>query len=207
VALTCSRCGAHGRAGLVEGRLTCPHCGSPRTAAGVPLLVVTGAAATGKSTVCAGLAGTIPGLVALDADVMAAGAAAVTAGREDYRAFWAYLLAVSVELAENGQATAWCGIGLPEQLLDQPLLPAFTGVHLLALTCQEDTHRRRLTARRGGGTAAARPERHAAINHALTTAASTPGMTVTHLDTTALTSHETVTAAARWAHTALDQRI
>ncbi|WP_306744348.1 hypothetical protein [Saccharothrix yanglingensis] len=51
-----------------------------------PTPVVTGAAAAGKSTVRRTLARD-PGSLALDGDVMAAGAAAVSGGRADYPAF------------------------------------------------------------------------------------------------------------------------
>jgi hypothetical protein len=105
-----------------------------------PLLVVTGAAAAGKSTVCASLAGR-PGMLSLDGDVLAGGAAAVSDGRRDYPAFWRYLLEVAREIAANGLCTAYCGVCLPEQVLANAETGYFAGVHFLALVSGETTVR------------------------------------------------------------------
>src|SRR5439155_9345190 len=75
VPFTCEVCG--GRSVFpdlipaVGDVLRCPHCADERPFVRPPLLVVTGTAGVGKSTVCARLAGTIPGAVLLDADVFA----------------------------------------------------------------------------------------------------------------------------------------
>jgi len=51
------------------------------------LLVVTGAAGSGKSTLCTRLAGTIPGVVLLDADIFAVDLVSVVPPNQDYQAF------------------------------------------------------------------------------------------------------------------------
>jgi broad-specificity NMP kinase len=48
-------------------------------------LVVTGTAGIGKSTLCARLAGTIPGVVVLDADILANDLISVVPPNQDYR--------------------------------------------------------------------------------------------------------------------------
>ena len=75
VPFTCDACGAGRHLPLQippDGMaLRCPQCGDERRFVRPPLLIVTGTAGAGKSTICARLAGTIPGAVLLDADVFA----------------------------------------------------------------------------------------------------------------------------------------
>ena len=68
---------------------------------GRSVLVVTGAAATGTSTVGARLR-TDRGLPVIDGDVLGSGAAAVADGNRDYVAFWRYVLAIRCEVRSNG---------------------------------------------------------------------------------------------------------
>ena len=102
----------------------------------MPVLVVTGAAGTGKSTVCTGLAG-LDGLLALDGDVLAHGAASVADGRSDYEAFWSYLLQISREVHCNGLVPAFACVCLPDQVLGSAEMSRVSAVHFLALGCQE----------------------------------------------------------------------
>lgn len=71
VPFTCEACGGPTELmPAVGGVLRCPHCVEERQFVRPPLLVVTGPAGVGKSTVCARLAGTIPGAALLDADIL-----------------------------------------------------------------------------------------------------------------------------------------
>lgn len=60
---------------------------------------MSGAAAAGKSSVCAMIAAEADGVLALDVDVLAGGAAAVT-GQSDHEAFWAYLSKITRDSPE-----------------------------------------------------------------------------------------------------------
>ena len=93
------------------------------------VLVVTGAAGAGKSTVGTALAAE-PGLLVLDGDVLASGASAVAGGARDYAGFWRYLLAIAAEVHRNGLVPVFACICLPDQVIGAgPEGP----VHFLAL--------------------------------------------------------------------------
>ena len=64
------------------------------------LLVITGAAATGKSTIGDHLRAR-PDLLVLDGDVLGRGAAATASGRRDYVAFWRFVLSIAREVRGN----------------------------------------------------------------------------------------------------------
>jgi predicted ATPase len=81
--------------------LLCPHCGDERPFVRPPLLVVTGTAGIGKSVLCARLAGTIRGVLVLDADILAADLISVASPNPDYPAFWRSMLRLAHQLAQN----------------------------------------------------------------------------------------------------------
>jgi broad-specificity NMP kinase len=118
-------------------------------------LVVTCAAGVGKSTLCARLAGTIPGAVLLDADIFAADLISVVPPNQDYPAFWRSMMRLAHELAQNNVVVVYFSTMLPEQVLaNSDLLSYFDSVHFLCLTCTPDVLRARLAGREGGGATA-----------------------------------------------------
>lgn len=135
--------------------LRCPRCADERPFIRQPLLVVTGAAGVGKSTVCARLTGTIPGAVLLDADVFAEDLVSVVPPNQDYPAFWQSMMRLAHELAQNNVAVVYFSTMLPEQLLaNTDALNYFDSVHFLCMTCPPDAMRARLAGREGGGASA-----------------------------------------------------
>jgi predicted kinase len=158
VPFTCEVCGRRSWPDLIPavgGVLRCPQCADERPFVRPPLLVVTGAAGVGKSTLCARLAGTIPGAVLLDADVFAEDLISVVAPNQDYRAFWWSMMRLAHELAQNNVAVVYFSTMLPEQLLaNTDALNYFDSVHFLCLSCPPDVLRARLAGREGGGATA-----------------------------------------------------
>jgi predicted kinase len=127
------------------------------------LLVVTGAAGVGKSTVCARLAGTITGAVLLDADVFAKDLISVVSPNHDYPAFWRSMMRLAHELAQNQVVVVYFSTMLPEQVVaNSDMLRYFESAHFLCLTCPPDVLRLRLAGRVGSGAASAE-ELHARI--------------------------------------------
>jgi hypothetical protein len=113
-------------------------------------LFVTGTAGIGKSTLCARLAGTIPGAVVLDADVFAEDLISVVPPNRDYPAFWRSMMRLAHELAQNDVVVAYFSTMLPEQVLaNGDVLGFFESVHFLCLTCTSDVLRARLGYRDG----------------------------------------------------------
>lgn len=159
--------------------LACDHCGATRPFVRRPLMVVAGAAGTGKSTLCQRLAGTVAGTVVIDADILSEDVVSVVSPHHDYPAFWRTLMRLAHEIAQNGVAVAYFGITFPDQILaNSDLLAYFNGVHILALVCDEADLRQRIQARSGGHAAAARIDLHLALNRRLRSAAAAPA----HLD-------------------------
>jgi hypothetical protein len=154
---TCEACGhrsdsipAH------DNVLRCPQCGSERPFVRKPLLIVTGAAGTGKSTICARLAGTIPHAVLLDLDVFVDEIASAASPDPDYGAFWRLMMRMAHELSENDLVVVYFSVMLPEQvLLNSDALRYFDGVEFLCLTCSPELLLTRLNTRGGWGAATA----------------------------------------------------
>jgi hypothetical protein len=135
-------------------------------------LVVTGTAGIGKSVLCARLAGTIPGVLCLDVDVLAADLVSVVSPNPDYPAFWRSMMRLAHELAQNQVVVVYFATMLPEQLLaSSDLLGYFGPVSFLYLTCPAETLRSRL-ARREPGAFAARLDMWVEFDDALRASAS-----------------------------------
>src|SRR5437763_811904 len=105
VPFTCEACGRRSPfpdlIPAVGDVLRCPHCADERPFVRPPLLVVTGTAGIGKSTLCARLAGTIPGALLLDADILAEDLISVVSPKQDYPAFWRSMMRLAHEVAQN----------------------------------------------------------------------------------------------------------
>ncbi len=153
--------------------LRCPHCAGERPFVRPPLLVVAGTAGIGKSTLCARLAGTIPGAVLLDADVYAEDLVSVIPPNEGYPAFWRSMMRLAHELAQNNVVVVYFSVMLPEQVLaNSNDLSYFDSVHFLCLTCSPDVLRARIAGRDGSGVPAGRIQVWIDFNSALVAAAS-----------------------------------
>jgi len=136
------------------------------------LLVVTGTAGIGKSTLCARLAGTIPGAVLLDADILATDLISVVPPNSDYPAFWRSMMRLAHELAQNNAVVVYFSTMLPEQLLsNSDVLSYFDSVHFLCLSCAPDVLRARLARREGRGADTVRSEVWFDFNRVLVAAA------------------------------------
>ena len=128
--------------------LRCPHCGADRPFLRPPLLIVTGTAGIGKSTLCARLAGTIPGAVILDADILADDLVSVASPNHDYPAFWRSMMRLAHELAQNNLVVVYFSVMMPDQALaNSDVVGYFDSVDFLCLTCPPDALQARLNAR------------------------------------------------------------
>lgn len=157
------------------------------------VLVVTDAAATGKTTVGNHLRGR-PGLMVLDGDVLGRGAAATAGGRPDYVAFWRYVLAIGREVRANGLVPVVPCVCLPEQVLAAATDEA---VHFLALLSGPETVRERIAARGDDGPS---PEKHVDIDRRLREVGALPGPhTWTTHDVRAGDVRRTLEVGAAWA--------
>lgn len=107
---TCEACGAARGLDQIPAHATmlrCPQCGYERRFFRPPLLIVTGTSGAGKSSICARLAGRIPGAVLLDADIFASDIISVVAPNADYPAFWREMARLAHEIAQNNLAVVF----------------------------------------------------------------------------------------------------
>jgi len=127
----------------------------------------------GKSTLCARLAGTIPGAVLLDADIHAEDLISVVSPNHDYPAFWRSMMRLAHEISQNNLVVVYFSVMLPEQILvNGDVLGYFDSVHFLCLSCSADVLRARLAGRVETGPIAEGTEFWVDFNVALLEAAS-----------------------------------
>ena len=142
---TCDDCGAGRDLSQIPAHglvLRCPQCGNERRFVRPPLLIVTGTPGAGKSTICARLAGRIPGVVLLDADVFASDMISVVPPNEDYLAFWRSMTRVAHEISQNNLVVVFFSGMLPQQLLaNNDVLDYFESVSFLCLRCDTEVLR------------------------------------------------------------------
>lgn len=205
---TCEACGGQSWPDMIPAVgdvLRCPRCADERPFVRPPLLVVAGTAGIGKSTLCARLAGTIPGAVLLDADVHAEDLISVVSESPDYAAFWRSMMRLAHELAQNNVVVVYFSTMLPEQVLaNGDILGYFDSVHFLCLTCPSDVLRARLDRRVGSGADPGRVAMWVDFDRALVAAASEI-QTATVVDA-ARTADEVEQDVRRWINTHLHRR-
>jgi dephospho-CoA kinase/DNA-directed RNA polymerase subunit RPC12/RpoP len=155
VPFTCEACGAGRDLIQIPARdtvLRCPQCGDERRFVRPPLLIVTGTPGAGKSTICARLAGKIPGAVLLDGDIFAADVISVVLPNQDYAAFWRFMSRLAHEISQNNLAVVVFSAMLPQQLLtNTDVLDYFESVSFLCLSCDAEVLRTRFMRRLGSG--------------------------------------------------------
>ena len=129
-------------------------CGYRHPIALRPLLLVSGASGTGKTTIALRLAGTFTDAVVLDQNIL--WMPEMDTPEDNWRRFRSLWLRVAVNIAQNGHPLLLFGSADPDQYERLPERRYVGSIHTLALVCDDDELRRRLTARpawRGSGTA------------------------------------------------------
>jgi gluconate kinase len=122
-------------------RLRCAGCGAERPLPASPLVVVTGASGSGKSTIAAPLRRRLPDCEVFETDLILHVAAL---GWEVWRNTW---LQLASAVALNGRTTVLCGSLLPEHLEDLPARRLVGPIHFCALDCPDAVLAARLRAR------------------------------------------------------------
>lgn len=148
----CFHCGMYRADKLIEieaetAYALCPECHHKHFFLQLPLLIVSGASGTGKSTICQALVGRVNEVVALDADIF--WRSEFNQPETKYRDFFETCLRVSKNIAQSGRPVVLfgAGLGVPENLEQCIERRYFSSIHYLALTCQEPTLIERLCAR------------------------------------------------------------
>lgn len=143
--LVCARCGARAERPHVDRRLpaiVCPGCGHRHRFRRLPLLSLTGASGTGKSTVARLLVEPLgDGYVVLEQDVL------WQAGLHDPGPFRSAWLTLAAMIGQSGRPVLLCGTVVPPEFEPLAERALFTEVRYLALTCDTDVLAERLRAR------------------------------------------------------------
>jgi len=110
--LFCTNCGLGVAVERRDGAGTCaaPRCGDEQQVPDLPLFVVTGASATGRSTVTGPLRRQLPDCEVFETDALLHVAAL---GLDTFRGTW---LRLAHDIALNGRVTVLAGSLLPSQL-------------------------------------------------------------------------------------------
>jgi 2-phosphoglycerate kinase len=147
----CPACGEYSVEKVVEqdgseAVAVCPSCHHAAPFLRLPLFVITGASGAGKSTVCQQLVRVLRGqYVALESDILW-GVVPATAEEDfrDYRNVW---LRLAKNIGQCGLPVVLCGTAVPDQFGSCPERRYFSALHYLALVCDDDELRKRLTSR------------------------------------------------------------
>jgi hypothetical protein len=162
-----------------------------------PVLVITGAAATGKSTLGEALAGRT-GLVVLDGDVLASGAVAVAGESRDYIAFWRFLLGLATEIHRNDLIPVFTCICRPAQVVAANALDRSRTLHFLALVCDRTELEARIRGRAGDVSSISRLSFHLDFDDALRSDVVAAPDTFTVLDSSGRPPAQTAAEAITW---------
>lgn len=146
----CERCGLYRADKQIDpdGPVAiCPECGHRHPFRRLPLLLVTGASGTGKSTVANALLGTREDVVILDADILLS--AEFGQPGEGYREFFERWLRMCKNIGQSGRPVALfgAGTGVPENMEPRIERRYFSTLHYLALVCDDEVLATRLRAR------------------------------------------------------------
>ncbi len=145
----CAKCGQY----CVEKEIDpsgpyaiCPYCGHRHPFRQLPLFVLTGASAAGKSTVNVMLPVVMSECVFIESDILWT-PAFVDPDDDDYRDYWNTWLRVAKNISQGGRPVVVCGSARPEQLESCPERRYFADIHYMALVCEPHELRRRLKRR------------------------------------------------------------
>lgn len=177
----------------------CPECDHPHTFYRLPLLVVTGASGTGKTTVCRRLTGAVTNVVPLEADIL--WRAEFDTPDDNYRAFGETWLRMAKNVAQAGRPVVLfgAGLGVPQNL--EPCVERrYVGaIHRLALTASDEALAARLRARPAWrGSSEAFITDQIAFNRWFRTTGPTLTPPIDLLDTTTPSIDETIAAVRGW---------
>lgn len=145
---TCHSCGEYHADKAIDPSgpfAICQSCGKKQVFRRMPLLCLTGASGTGKSTVCAALAYRTQDVVVMASDILWRPEFGTSeTNLRDYRNMW---LRISKNISQAGRPVMLCGSFNPGQFEECVEARYFSKIHYLTLLCDDETLARRLRGR------------------------------------------------------------
>ena len=143
----CFQCGMYHADKLIDPAgpfAICPECGYKYQFQRFPLLIVSGASGTGKTTVCRYLLGQVASAVLLDSDII--WRPEFNTPDTNYQDFFETWLRVCKNISQSGRPVVLfgAGVGVPGNIENRIERRYFSTVHYLALVCSDDTFSGRL---------------------------------------------------------------
>ena len=122
----------------------CPECGYKHPFVQMPLLIVSGASGTGKSTVCHRLTGRLNQVVLLDSDIL--WRPEFNSPTDNYREFFETWLRLCKNIAQSGRPVVLfgAGFGVPDNIEPRIERRYFSTISYLALVCSDEALATRL---------------------------------------------------------------
>lgn len=144
----CPKCRNYKWDKTVEGNsITCPECGEKWNYIQKPLYVITGCSGVGKTTAGQALQKLTTDYVVLDADIFYN--IMPHENEEDGLGQIEQMYIFSVNIAQSDRPVIWTMAGNIDKLMQVYHARFFQEVRVLALTCREETLRKRMTEGRG----------------------------------------------------------
>jgi hypothetical protein len=146
----CFQCGLYRADKIIDPTgpfAICPECGFKHPFLLLPLLVVSGASGTGKSTVCNVLTGRYQQAVILDSDIL--WRSEFNNPESNYRDYFETWLRVCKNISQSGRPVVLfgAGVGVPGNLENCIERRYFLGIRYLALVCSDEILSERLRGR------------------------------------------------------------
>jgi shikimate kinase len=125
----------------------CPECGYKHPFKQLPLLIVSGASGSGKTTICTHLLGQITQAVLLDSDII--WRPEFDTPDSHYRDFFEIWLRICKNISQSGRPVVLfgAGAGVPENIENRIERRYFSNVHYLALVCSSESLSERMQQR------------------------------------------------------------
>lgn len=137
----CFKCGSYRADKIIDPTgpyAICPECGHPHPFLYQPLLIISGASGTGKSTVCHHLVGHYQDAVLLDSDILWRNE--FNNPKDNYREYFETWLRVCKNISQSGRPVVLfgAGTGVPENLEGCIERRYFSSIRYLALVCSDE---------------------------------------------------------------------
>ncbi len=197
----CPQCGQYNDERAIDQSgpfVTCDLCGHRQKFVHLPLLIVTGASGSGKSTNLLQLVHAMNECVCLDSDIM--WCEEFNKPGDDFKSYRNLWLRMAKNIGQAGRPVVLFGSAVPGQFEQCPERIYFSKIHYLAMTCEKEALLKRLRARPAWRQSGSDEflQRMVDFNQWLVDNAERTEPPMSRLDTTHLSIEATANATRQW---------